>query len=536
MSRAPRRNGQRKLYPRFAPFIIIFLPFLLLTFGCGGGSTSSPPPPPPPAFQPRAFPGDYAMRLPTAAFDGPIPSEAYDPALKEIFISDPNFNSVEVYSTTTGKFVGEISISAPAGLGFSPDFSQLFVGTITPYVYVVDPVALHVTAQIQVPASQLSTNAQGATMMPVMPFAMADGSVVLGMGLAPQSGASMGIDVAHLLRYVPAGNTFTPVDPGAGGVSANPARSLNGAYLLVFGLGNSGLELVVYSATTQSYLPASGQLQNTGVFLAANADGSQFASVQEVVAPGTGSFNSQVNFWGPNLQPQTQYTINGTVTGAVYSRDGRSLYLMTDLGYLAALNTQSGTPAGYAGLAIASYPGPPAIYDVDETLHLFGAAQGGGFIMNASQSQSSPPSAMPQFVGSPSTEANPNVGPVSGGTQVQFIPAPAGAGSADGIASSMEAYFGATPAPLDTVGPYPSSSNGENFLTATTPAATPPGPVAVVLTDASNNTVFMPDACTYGPQIQRDEPITASSPGVSSTFRTLRSPSAARRSTWPMQH
>lgn len=164
----------------------ILLAYLLtLTFGCGGGSASSPsppPPPPPPAFQPRAFPGDFFIRLPTSADDGPIPSEAYDLALKEIFISDPNFNSIEVYSTANAKFVGEISIPGPAGLSFSPDFSQLFVGTISPYVYLVDPVKLHVTGHIQIRASQLSTNAQGTTMMPVMPIAMADGSLVIGMG------------------------------------------------------------------------------------------------------------------------------------------------------------------------------------------------------------------------------------------------------------------------------------------------------------------------------------------------------------------
>jgi WD40 repeat protein len=513
MTRAPCTNGQRKLYPRVASLVIVLLIWLMLIFGCGvGSSTSSPPPPPPPAFQPRPFPGDYFMRLATSAGDGPIPSEAYDPTLKEVFISDPNFNSIEVYSTVNGKFVGEISIPGPAGLSFSPDFSQLCVGTITPNVYTVDPVALHVTGQIQVPASELSANAQGTTMMPVMPIAMADGSLVLGMGYNSQSGSYAGTGIVHLVRYQPSGNTFTSIDPGSGGVSANPARSQNGQYLLVFGLGSSGLELAVYSAATQSYLPTSARLQNSGVFLAANADGSQFASVQEVAAPG--SFNSQVNFWSPNLLSQTQYLISATVTGAVFSRDGRFLYLMTDLGYLVVLGTQTGTPIGYMSLSIGSLPlPPPPLYDVDETYHLFGAAPGGAFILNASQPQSSPPSTIADFAGLPSTEANPNVGPVSGGTPVQFIPAPTGAGSADGIASSMEAYFGATPAPQDTVAPYPSSSNGENFLTATAPAAAAPGPVSVVLTDGNNNAVFLPDAYTYGPHILRIEPNVASAAG-----------------------
>lgn len=308
----------------------------------------------------------------------------------------------------------------------------------------------------------------------------------------------------HLVRYQPSTNAFTPLDPGPGGLSANPARSQDGKYLLVFGIGNAGLELAVYAVATQGYLPASAPLQNGGVFLAANADGSQFATVQ----------NSQINFWGLNLQSQAQNTINGAATGALFSRDGKYLYLMTNLGYLEVLGTQSGTPVGYMSVSIGSLllP-PPPLFDVDETYHLFGTAPGGSFILNASQPQSTPPSAIADFAGLPSTEANPNVGPVSGGTQVQFIPAPTGAGSADGIVSSMEAYFGITPAPQDTVGPYPASSNGENFLAATAPAATTPGPVSVVLADANNNVVFLPDAFTYGPHILRIEPNVASPSG-----------------------
>jgi hypothetical protein len=49
--------------------------------------------------------------------------------------------------------VGEISIPGPAGLGFSPDFSKLYVGTVTPNVFAVDPVALKVTGQIALLAS-----------------------------------------------------------------------------------------------------------------------------------------------------------------------------------------------------------------------------------------------------------------------------------------------------------------------------------------------------------------------------------------------
>jgi hypothetical protein len=112
-----------------------------------------------------------------------------------------------------------------------------------------------------------------------------------------------------------------------------------------------------------------------------------------------------------------------------------------------------------------------------------------------------------------STDANPNVGPLAGSTSVQFIPAPSGSGSGDGIASSMEAYFGLTPAPQDTVAPYQSSSDGENFLTAVAPPTSTAGPVSVVLTDAANDTVFLPDAFTYGVKLLRVVPNLAGSAG-----------------------
>jgi hypothetical protein len=97
-----------------------------------------------PGVQARAFPGDFFIRLPTAASDGPIPAAAFDQALKEIFVNDQNFNSVEVYSTVDGHHVGEISIPGPAGLGFSRDFSKFYVGTITPNVFAVDPASENV--------------------------------------------------------------------------------------------------------------------------------------------------------------------------------------------------------------------------------------------------------------------------------------------------------------------------------------------------------------------------------------------------------
>jgi IPT/TIG domain len=465
---------------------------------------------------PRPFAGNFFMTLPGAETIGrPTLSAAYNANLKEVFYSDANFNSVEVFSTVDGHKVGEVSIPAPAGLQFSPDFSKLYVGTITPSVYVVDPAALHVVQQIAVPLSLTTPVAPPfGTEMPVMPYPMADGTVLMGMGVTVESSnmESFPLEVFDLVRYDPVAQTFTLADPGPSNLGGNPARSSDGNYLFVYGFeSTNGYGLEIYSAASRKYLSVFGQVQNVGVLLAANQNGSQYATVEEVAPYGPG--NAQIKFWGANLQPQPQsYTLNATVSAAIYSRDGKYLYLPTNAGYVAVLDTQAGTPVGYIGFTLTQSFFNTTLLDVDETHHLFGGTTGGGFILNASQPAATPPAAIPDFA-TATSGTNAFVGPLAGGTQVQFVPAPDGPGNADGITNTMEAYFGSTPATQDMVAPFASSSNGENALTATAPPATTGGPVSISLTDVSGNVVFLPNAFTYGPKILSLQPSVAGAAG-----------------------
>lgn len=493
---------------------------LVLAFsaaGCGGSPSQSSgggPPPPPPPFQPRPFPGDFFIRLPNQGTDTPVPDEAYDFATKQVFVSDPDVNAVEVYSAIDGHHVAEIGVPGPAGLSFSPDYKRLVVGTITPYIYLIDPAALQVTAEIAIPPGQLGTDAQGDTTLPVMPYAMADGSIFIGMGVTPESSSSASIAVTHLLRYVPTSQTFTAEDPNASGLLSAPARSGDGKYLIFVGLNSTAQALFLYSVSAQGYVATSSALAGQSAFVAANPNGSQFVSISEIA--GAGNFNSEVVFWSGSLTQQgNSYTIPATVYSApIYSRDGNDLYVI-DQTLLYTINAQIGQPVGYLGISVGSLFPALTLFDADENNRLFGGiSPGGAVLVNASQLDTVPPPLnIPDFIG-PSTEANPNVGPAGGVAQVQFIPAPAASGgNADGIVDSMEAYFGLAPATQDVVAPYPASSNGGNFLTATAPAATTSGPVSVLLTDANNNPVFLPDAYTYGPHILRVEPNVVSSQG-----------------------
>jgi len=98
------------------------------------------------------------MRLPTQNAGGIVPAEAYDPALKELFVSNPDANGVEVYSTVDGHWVGEIAVPGLAGLGFSPDHTKLLIGSITASIYYADPTTLHLTGQFEIPPRYSSTS------------------------------------------------------------------------------------------------------------------------------------------------------------------------------------------------------------------------------------------------------------------------------------------------------------------------------------------------------------------------------------------
>lgn len=492
--------------------IVVVLTIALTACGGGGGAgsgtggtTSNGGTSDGNSFQARPFPGDYSMRLPSTGTDSFNPSVSYNPVLKEVFASNPNLNTVEVYSTVDGHRVGSITVPGPAGLSFSPDYSQLIVGTISDHVYFVNPSTLHIVGQVEIPTNFLSEVTPGTiTNLPVLPFAMADGHILLGMGGTVESGGFTQVTPKHLVSYDPGSDAFTSIDPTTRELQVSPVRSGDGKYLLVEGLGDSGSQLFLYSTAVQGYLGVTSTV-STGSVLVANFDGSQFASIDA---------QGKITLLNTSLQPVGQYTSSQAITNAVYSRDGKYLY-WTQTNLLVALNAQSASLAGYLGISIGlGVPvGGPTLFDTDENARLFGAVPGGVMFVNVSQLQATSPPPMAQFVGSPATFANPNSGPVSGGTEVQFIPTPNGSGSADGIVGSMQAYFGTVPAEQDVVAPYQASSNGGNLLTATAPAATTSGPVSILLTDANNNAVFLPDAYTYGPHILRISPNVVSPQG-----------------------
>lgn len=450
------------------------------TGGTGSGGST---------FQARPFPtGNFFVRLPNEGTDGAVPAIAYNPVLKEMFVSNPSKNTVEVYSTTDGHRVGAVSVPGPAGLSFSPDYSKLAVGTITAYFYLVDPAALHVTAQVAVPSS-LMDDGQGSTgLFPQAPFIMADGRILLAM--EAWVSLSAGTLPSHVISYDPASGTFTPLDPPSGSIFSTPVRSLDGKYLVV----SSNPYWFAYSTVTGSYSDSTPGFPAT--WLAANSDGSQFAGLVTHV-DGT----QEVDFWNRNPTSWAYVPLSQKFfTSPIFSRDGKYLYLV-GMGQIQVLNTQDGSTAGYLQVSSRS------ACDVDENYHFLGSAAGGVFSIDVSHLLSASPLGSAQL-NSQTVLVDPNVGPLSGGTQVSFISS-AGLGSANGIDSSLEAYFAGTPATTDVVGPY----NGSPRLVASAPPASAPGPVSVVLTDANNNIALLPDAYTYGPHILRISPNVVSTQG-----------------------
>jgi hypothetical protein len=469
--------------------------------GSGGGGTPPPPPPPPP-FQARPFPGDFLATPPAPEFGSILPTfpanVVYDAHLNEFLFSNNALNEVEAYSAVDGHRVGAVTVPGAMGLSLSPDGTRLAVGTSTPHIYFVDPAALHVTGQIEVPASLMDSS---TGLEPVMPFLMASGPMFIEAAV-PTAPLFNG---GKLLSYDPATGKFAVANPpGAviGVFGAVPARSGDGNYLAVPILGPSDLQVSVYSAKTQNYIGSTPpQYGLSGV--AANPDGSQFAVVS---IPSFGA-TQVVTLFNRNLDQLGGYpTQNSNI---VYSRDGAHLYIreMTDV---LAVDTHGGI-SGYQGLAL---PGPEfgTLWDTDESNRVYGISLAGAFVASLTQLQSVAPQ-MPLFSYVINTYGVPNEGPLSGGTDVQFVPSLTGKGTADGIGSDAEAYFGAIPATNDVVAGNSSTDGPYNFLTATSPAASASGPVTVLITDASNNATFLPTAFSYGPQLHWIDPSAVSPAG-----------------------
>ncbi len=456
-------------------------------------------------LQPRPFPGDYFFSPTTPEVPAWYRSNAvYDANLKEVFFGNPAMNEVEAYSTVDGHHVGSVTVPGVVGLSLAPDGSRLAVGTSTSYVYLVDPVALHVTGAIEIPSSVLNP---ATGLMPVLPFLMASGPMLIEAGYQN----SLVIGLGNLLSYDPATGAFAVVVPlsGMSGVQGVAARSLDGNYLAVPTLGQAA-QMSVYSAASQTFVGSTpGQYGITAV--AANPDGSQFATV------GTSSSESNgggITFWSRDLQQESQYQTQDS--NIVYSRDGSYLYANEPTGVL-AINAQTGTPAGYQGLVTGTMA-PGTLWDTDENNRVYGIADLGAYVSSVAQLQPALP-AMLSFTEGIGAVGDADEGPLVGGTQVQFIPSSTGSGSADGLSTTMQAYFGTTPATGWVTVPYPSSSDGGNFLTTTAPRATTGGPVSVALTDASGNAALLSNAFSYGPHAHWIDPSVVNANG--GTISTL---------------
>ena len=166
---------------------------------------------------------------------------------------------VEAYSTVDGHRIGAVTVPGPAGLSLSPDGTQLAVGTTTPYLYFVNPAALHVTAQVAVPSTLLTG------LLPILPFLMATGPMLIEAGNSTSLPAGDGA----LLSYDSTSGAFALANPtGTSGIYGGiPARSLDGNYLAVPTLGQTGAQMAVYSAQSQTYIgstPTQGSIGDVG--------------------------------------------------------------------------------------------------------------------------------------------------------------------------------------------------------------------------------------------------------------------------------
>src|SRR5262249_25600486 len=109
------------------------------------------------------------------------PSRAvYDAARKQLFVSVPELNRVDVISTTEARRVASLPVPRPIGVELTPDGTQVFVGSQLEQITIIDPTTLQISERLPF-APILNVPSFGLTPLsvPLDAFATSNGTFLL---------------------------------------------------------------------------------------------------------------------------------------------------------------------------------------------------------------------------------------------------------------------------------------------------------------------------------------------------------------------
>lgn len=416
----------------------------------------------------------------------------YDSIHQLLFSSALHLNCVDVISVATQQVTKCIPVSGPLGLSLSTDGTRVLVGTQTQQVVWIDTSLLQVVERDTVP--QIPVNSQtisqpgffaGITNFPTVSqaYQMSNGKVILFSNWGYQDLNGVGApNGSTVVEWDPVAGTsqFIPNLAGGGVVSTSADHST----MII-----SGGDAFLYSAASDSFTEIPG-FRGLLPIAAINPAGTQMA----IMGGAPASTPLQFFDLNGNLLGTTNLTTccnwsSGTPGSAVYSPDGRYLYLILPLGVplLVTVDTTSfnviGTAPAYfiynGGLRTLNL-----IQAADSTGLVYGLAEHGVAVNDATNYQTYPANTVaPGSI----LVATPDEGPLNLATTTQI--------NAGALASVPDVYFGnqeQLTASLPNSGPVVGS------FASTAPPYGTPGPVNVKLILQDGTMTIMPQGFTYG--------------------------------------
>jgi hypothetical protein len=432
----------------------------------------------------------------------------FNPPTSRFFVTDPDSNHVFVLDAVSEAEVGMISVPKAFGIGDSTDHSTLYVGTLIGDVYTIDPTTMTVTKRY--PASQIG------------PYGFS-GSIALGLS----NGSIALLGAAGGIPSVDGSPSFAVWNPTANSITIYATQYGSGElygvpYTIICGsqMGNiAGFTLTAdRSKVIIGSIDSDGTLCEVDAVSGADIHGiAPGFSLNNIVTSPDGNYIVLPAYPG-NVDVYDAHTLSktsefavpsgvGSDSGFATTADSKTLLVPSDsdniiYAYSLSTHQQIGwlaniyvTPMG-EGFAVGPVD-TPFLQAVDGTGLFAGPMeQGIGFVDSAAMKTG------PVGTGFANGNLNPATGPVSGGTQTQWLQ---WANSEAVVADYAGVYFGARPATSV-------SSSSSGTITVTSPSGSA-GSTDVYAFSTDGGMQLLPEAFSYGPTILQVTPEKATQEG-----------------------
>jgi len=390
----------------------------------------------------------------------------YDGPRQQIFVSNTTLNEVDVFSTTTRQRTATIAVPYPFGIDITADGSTVYVGTLTDFLYVIDPQQRAVTGRISF-AVPLQPGQLTSVNSPSSVATLSNGKVMLLMGSGDGFGAG-----ASLVIWNPIMNqiveTLTTYYPAIGPLARSADHSkIAFTYQLS---GGNGTTITLYDVATDQSI--NGVYTGGGIpyALALNSNGSEIAV----------SGGMALQIYDSQLNPLKQTPLSFADTGVLFSTDGTKIYQFGGIS-IDVYDSKSLNPIGkFSDIGLegigGSIPG-----DLDSTGMVYALSDHGVAFLDASQ----PTTTTDTYWGL--DYAAPQAGQLGLATPLSF-----GAGA---TAPTPAVAFGSQPAWNVSSSPF---QQGEKIFAAAPPSNIP-GPVNVFIQWPDGWSWLEAEDFSYGP-------------------------------------